>query len=1488
MVTINYGLSPSTSMLSGLTDWEKKTFIDNFFSTTITLNGNLYITSSQANNLGVAISHDALDVLFNNGSDTTATELELGQDDARSIVVGNTQYVLLTKDELLGSGVNRLNEWWTADSYSPEHHVYVRGPGNENTISSTADSGVNMLWPGGLFAMVQKIELPTYTLTSLASSVNEGSTATFTLNTTNVASGTSVPYSISGITAADLVSGTTSGSLTVDSAGQATINVSLKADQLTEGNETLTLTVQGNSASTTVMDSSFLSNTSPSILIDAIKLFETAGSGPSFETYSPYASYGAWTQVNTEGIASGGASVASASVVSENPWTTDSQTYVLQKSFAVGENVYGWHPYRYDFETEVWNLSSNPESAQMRFGQVYSANELRTSIEGNDGFVFTFYRQGDASSSVDIPIQISGTASRGEDYFLYDSSLVASLGNTLHFASGESVSKLYIQTVNDSYVEGSESIIITPSNQPVSTLASYGKVTILDDSSDSINAYTLTSDKASVFEGNSVNFTIDTTSIAPGTVINYQINGVSPEDIVGGILNGTSAIDVNGLSQITIALNDDGITEADEILTLTVNGLTASVTVEDSTDMPDDSSVVFNPANGHYYQAVSDNVTWTQALEYAGQQYYQGLKGYLVTITSSEENEFVHKSVVNASDITGWGSDSGYQGIWLGASDSGTEGVWKWMSGPETNTVFAESSGFQNIEAEIGQFSDFHAPVYDGSNPSYDYVVSQVHTTEDVIFWDDVPENIGATGVWGPQLYGTGAGYVIEFGGLTSVMESVIDPLSQFIVSTEDSIEDLESLTAGTGPLNTLVLPDGAGDVYFVFDEDGTGLLLPTDTTVWTDLAEAGSVTFNAGFNGIVAGAGDDTLMGSDANSEVFAPGSFNVVGNIVYGGDDDANETVDYVDYRAENEFATQDVMLVSESGVSEEREFNGVVLALKDNTGEDGFATVQRSLDAFDEISSIEGVLGSLKNDLLDASQIGASGAVLAGFEGDDLLIGSDAKDVLVGGSGNDILVAGNELSGVNLLEGGVGSDTIVASGAKDLFFVRLGDDSGYGAISGSTSTAQEQVIDFQLSGDSAKFVGRDNLVKDEFLFVSDSTSLVTAGFDNVTKTLSITSGSSSYEVAVDIKTESGTSTTSYYDQITQRYVDYKVSAFVVQGQPIINNAPDLSAELLAGSAYSSVLAGTAESVTRVGLLRQRMGELIDTAGVADAVVGGRDDDIIVLSGKGSEIKGDIAIGGQGSDLYEVRMVSDLRSAADTTDIEHDKITIREMGARGGSNNHDGIFIEGVKDIWSDITLARSSDGKSLEIDYKQYTHNDLTGTYIQQSQGELNVYKQYDYKAPYYRVEKLALQDADDGTTTIFNLGMNAKAGAADSTAGFKEKISAVEFDTSVSTDLEFDGENHWLVGSGKDIYNLSGIENDAVVMLTGYDSTDKLQLSDEYVYEYFDYEAEGDLEALFVQAGIGGDNVLDTGRDGVLVVAQQDSTTGSPIDHWMILM
>ena len=107
----------------------------------------------------------------------------------------------------------------------------------------------------------------TYSLSANSTSVNEGATATFILTTTNVAAGTSISYTISGITAADLALGSLSGISTVATNGQASITINLANDNLTEGTETLTVLAQGQTATTLVNDTS-KSNTStfPTVL----------------------------------------------------------------------------------------------------------------------------------------------------------------------------------------------------------------------------------------------------------------------------------------------------------------------------------------------------------------------------------------------------------------------------------------------------------------------------------------------------------------------------------------------------------------------------------------------------------------------------------------------------------------------------------------------------------------------------------------------------------------------------------------------------------------------------------------------------------------------------------------------------------------------------------------------------------------------------------------------------------------------------------------------------------------------------------------------------------------------------------------------------------------------------------------------------------------------------------------------------------------------
>ena len=109
---------------------------------------------------------------------------------------------------------------------------------------------------GATASILVNDKTPSYVLKAGGTSVNEGSTATFTLTTTNVASGTSVPYTISGISAADVFGGVLSGYAVVNSSGTAIISLALLNDLLTEGPETLTVTASGATASTVVNDTS--------------------------------------------------------------------------------------------------------------------------------------------------------------------------------------------------------------------------------------------------------------------------------------------------------------------------------------------------------------------------------------------------------------------------------------------------------------------------------------------------------------------------------------------------------------------------------------------------------------------------------------------------------------------------------------------------------------------------------------------------------------------------------------------------------------------------------------------------------------------------------------------------------------------------------------------------------------------------------------------------------------------------------------------------------------------------------------------------------------------------------------------------------------------------------------------------------------------------------------------------------------------------------
>lgn len=74
--------------------------------------------------------------------------------------------------------------------------------------------------------------------------MNEGETVTFTLTSSDVPNGTTVGYTVTGIAAADLSSGSLSGNITMNS-NIGTVSFTLANDAVTEGAETLTFTLAG-------------------------------------------------------------------------------------------------------------------------------------------------------------------------------------------------------------------------------------------------------------------------------------------------------------------------------------------------------------------------------------------------------------------------------------------------------------------------------------------------------------------------------------------------------------------------------------------------------------------------------------------------------------------------------------------------------------------------------------------------------------------------------------------------------------------------------------------------------------------------------------------------------------------------------------------------------------------------------------------------------------------------------------------------------------------------------------------------------------------------------------------------------------------------------------------------------------------------------------------------------------------------------------------
>jgi Ni,Fe-hydrogenase III small subunit len=167
--------------------------------------------------------------------------------------------------------------------------------------------------------------------------------------------------------------------------------------------------------------------------------------------------------------------------------------------------------------------------------------------------------------------------------------------------------------------------------------------------------------------------------------------------------------------------------------------------------------------NNHYYEFVpASGITWAAAKAAAEQRTYNGLKGYLVTITSSAEQAFVQNKLQGAG--------------WLGASDLSNEGTWRWVTGPEgkennnLGRIFSNQLKNGDCSAGTGQSIGGNYLNWAGAEPNdCGGPVVAPNPTDINRGGEHYAHFISGNGQWNDFPNDAGSniqGYVVEYGGL--------------------------------------------------------------------------------------------------------------------------------------------------------------------------------------------------------------------------------------------------------------------------------------------------------------------------------------------------------------------------------------------------------------------------------------------------------------------------------------------------------------------------------------------------------------------------------------------------------------------------------------------------------------------------------------------------------------------------------------------------
>jgi hypothetical protein len=312
-------------------------------------------------------------------------------------------------------------------------------------------------------------------------------------------------------------------------------------------------------------------------------------------------------------------------------------------------------------------------------------------------------------------------------------------------------------------------------------------------------------------------------------------------------------------------------------------------------------TVAYDPDSQRYYEFINTSLTWVNArcrakfidgffdadstrfdkcsVTKLSPRTFNGLSGYLATVTSSAENSFVTRRAGSAAAWIG-GSDSVYTRL-VGATDETASNidfadqVWRWVDGPESGRVFwiaACNKGRQGTCTELGVSTQANYSNWNGGEPNGE---------------GGGPLNGGSEGAL--QLLSGGGGQwndlainsaplplIVEYGGLAG--ETVEEQLESSVALNVAQNGPPTGITASSGDARATIswtastIVTGALTGYTVTADPGGATCTTTSTScVVTGLINGTSYTFTvtAAFSG---GSPSRTSVSSNAVTPALAP----------------------------------------------------------------------------------------------------------------------------------------------------------------------------------------------------------------------------------------------------------------------------------------------------------------------------------------------------------------------------------------------------------------------------------------------------------------------------------------------------------------------------------------------------------------------------------------------------------------------------------------